>query len=144
MTTQTTAATVADRSAASDDPLPLVLDSLAAFQRGDMDAVVAHWGPSIRWHLSGRGRFAGTYEGPAAVLAYFGQAMEISGGTLRPTLLSSASSDDGVALVLGTTAERGDRRLDVREVLLFHVRDGAVAEVYQIAFDQYTWDEFWG
>ena len=78
------------------------------------------------------------------MLDYFRRASEMTDGTLRPELLSSAASEDGVALVLGTTARRDGRSLDVREVLLFHVRDGSVVEVYQIAFDQYAWDEFWG
>jgi ketosteroid isomerase-like protein len=128
----------------SAQALALVLDSLAAFQRGDMPAVVAHWSPAIRWHLSGRSRFAGSYEGPDAVLGYFQRAMEMSEGTLRPELLSSAASEAGAALVLGTRARRDGRSLDVREVLLFHVRDRSIVEVYQIAFDQYAWDEFWG
>jgi ketosteroid isomerase-like protein len=38
--------------------------------------------------------------------------------------------------------EREGRTLKDREVLVFHVRDGKVVEVWQYLQDQYTWDEF--
>jgi ketosteroid isomerase-like protein len=38
--------------------------------------------------------------------------------------------------------EREGRRLEDREVLVFHIRDGQVAEVWQYIEDQYTYDEF--
>jgi ketosteroid isomerase-like protein len=40
------------------------------------------------------------------------------------------------------TGEREGRRLEDREVLVFHPRDGKVVEVWQCIEDQYTYDEF--
>jgi ketosteroid isomerase-like protein len=34
------------------------------------------------------------------------------------------------------------RRLEDREVLVFHISDGKVVEVWQYIEDQYTYDEF--
>ncbi len=38
--------------------------------------------------------------------------------------------------------EREGRTLEDREVLVCHVRDGKVVEVWQYVQDQYTYDEF--
>jgi ketosteroid isomerase-like protein len=57
--------------------------------------------------------------------------------------VSSASGSDGAVFVTYTTARRGDRTLDVNEVLMLHVRDGRIVERYQVPFDQQAWDAFW-
>jgi ketosteroid isomerase-like protein len=40
------------------------------------------------------------------------------------------------------TGEREGRRLEDREVLVFHGHDGKVVEVWQYIQDQYAYDEF--
>jgi ketosteroid isomerase-like protein len=77
------------------------------------------------------------------VIGYFGRLLASSDGTLRPVVAATARSDEGAVLVLRTTAQRAELALDASEVLLFHVHGGSITEVFQIAFDQYAWDEFW-
>jgi uncharacterized protein len=40
------------------------------------------------------------------------------------------------------TGEREGQTLEDREVLVFHIRDGKVVEVWQYLENQYTYDEF--
>ena len=40
------------------------------------------------------------------------------------------------------TGERGGRTLEDREILVFHIRDGKVVEVWQYIENQYAYDEF--
>ena len=62
-----------------------------------------------------------------AVLGFFGRTAELTAGTFRVEVHGG---------------EREGRTLKDREVLVFHVRDGKVVEVWQYLQDQYTWDEF--
>ena len=41
------------------------------------------------------------------------------------------------------TGERDGRRLEDCEVLVFHLRDGKVVEVWQYIEDQYSYDTFY-
>jgi predicted ester cyclase len=47
-----------------------------------------------------------------------------------------------VALVV-ERAVRGDRHLDFNRVVVYHFRDGLIAETWSHDFDPYVLDEFW-
>jgi ketosteroid isomerase-like protein len=49
----------------------------------------------------------------------------------------------GVALV-GLTASRGGRSVEVNEAHVFHMRDGKVVEFWNASADQYAFDELIG
>jgi uncharacterized protein len=68
--------------------------------------------------------------------------MELTAGTFRAELHDVVADDrHTVGLHLGT-GERGGRTLEDREVLVFHLRDGKVTEVWQYIENQYTYDQF--
>ena len=128
-----------------EQKLAIARNSLDAFLRGDQQEMLRSWSPTIRWEAPGRSRFAGSREGAEAIRAYFGELMAITGGTLRPVPVSSAGGADGAVIVTRTSAMRDGRALNLNEALIFHVgEDGLIAHVYQLPFDQYAWDEFFG
>ena len=73
---------------------------------------------------------------------YFGefiQDMDSFGQEVHAVL---ADDEHGVALVKAT-ATRGDDRLEVNNVLVFHVDNGLATEVWVASTDPYAGDEFW-
>jgi ketosteroid isomerase-like protein len=107
-----------------------------------MDTLRELFDPQIVWHFPGWSPLAGDHRGVDAVLGFFGRTMELTAGTFRAELHDVVADDlHSVGMHLAT-GEREGRRLEDREVLVFHIRDGQVAEVWQYIEDQYTYDEF--
>jgi ketosteroid isomerase-like protein len=96
------------------------------------------------WHTGGRGRFAGDKQGRDACFAYFGEIAEATNGTFRAELHDVTASDEHGVGINTCTGERDGRRLNLKEVLVFHLRDGQVAEAWEHYEDTQTWDEFFG
>src|SRR5664280_1549542 len=92
---------------------------------------------------AGRSPLAGDYEGVDAVLGFFGKLIELSGGTFQVQLHDVMANDMHVASLHTNRAERNGRRLDLRVVLISHVRDGKSVEVWNFFEDQYAAAEFW-
>jgi ketosteroid isomerase-like protein len=68
--------------------------------------------------------------------------MELTAGSFRVEVHDVVADDRHTVGMHLATGEREGRRLEDREVLVFHVRDRSVVEVWQYIEDQYTYDEF--
>ena len=122
----------------------LVRESLAAFQRGDIDAMRnQYWASGIRLHYPGRSPLAGDYDGVDQVLGFFGRVRELSGGTLRLELHDVVANDEHAVVLFTARADRTNRRLEDRIVDVFHIRDGKLAEAWLHPADLYASDQFW-
>jgi ketosteroid isomerase-like protein len=114
-----------------------------ALAEGDFEAVMGLMADDISAHVPGKSQVAGEYEGKEAVGGYVGKLAELSGGTLRFEPHDVMASDGhGVGLVKDL-AERGERKLAMNNVHVWHVSDGAVREIWVYPGDLYAWDEFW-
>ena len=75
--------------------------------------------------------------------AFSGQSRSVlevpSGVTVHDVV---ANDEHGVGLHL-SEGERAGRRLHSQQTLVFHVRDGMVAETWAHHYDQHATDEFW-
>jgi ketosteroid isomerase-like protein len=120
----------------------LVRRGYDAFARGDTGTLREVFDPGIVWHLPGRSLIAGDYDGVDAVLGLFGRTMELTAGTFRADLHEVVADDQHTVGLHVGRGERGGRTLEDREVLVCHVRDGKIAEVWQYVEDQYAYDEF--
>ena|SRR5215469_2348372 len=123
----------------------LLRQAFAAFQSGDMEALqTKYFAEDIRYHVPGRSPLAGTYEGTAAVLGFFGRTFELTGGTLSIDLHDVLANDDhGVALYT-LRAERGGKQIADNHAMIAHANaDGKAAEVWIHSSDTHAFDEFW-
>ena len=120
----------------------LVRKAFAAFSAHDIDALRAVTSSDVVWHTPGRNPLAGTYKGAEDVLGYLGRWMEATGGTLRVDVHDVVGNDEHVCAIYVSTATRGERTLRLGAILLCHVTDGRVTEVWQMNGDQYALDEF--
>jgi ketosteroid isomerase-like protein len=121
----------------------LTREALAAFQRGDMDAIQAYLAPNIVWHVPGRGQLAGDFTGVGEVLGFFGKTMELSNGTFRLEVHDVLANDEHAAVLSTITAEREGRSLHSNGVQILHIQDGRAVESWLHPDDQYAVDEFW-
>jgi hypothetical protein len=127
----------------AQDDANLVRSGYEAFVKGDIPAVLEVFSPDIRWQITGRSGLAGEYRGHDAVLGFFGQLMERSGGTFRLELIDVLGSADHVVALTRETGERNGRTLDVQGVHVWRVVDGKAVDFRGLTDDQYADDEFW-
>ncbi len=128
----------------SDHPnLARMREGYTAFAKGDLATLTELWRADVRWHEPGDAPLSGDYDGPQAVFAMFGRAMELTENSLRiEPLLVCADDEHGTALVR-VTAHRGDRHLDT---LSAHVvrfdGEGRLAEFWSAPIDRPTVEAF--
>lgn len=113
----------------------------AAFAAGDLDTVRELFDPDIVWHVPGRSDLAGDYRGVDAVIGYFVQLFERSGGTFKAELVECGEiKADLVACLVRLTGDM-TATLDARTMMLFQRRDGRTTEAWSFAEDQYAFDQ---
>jgi ketosteroid isomerase-like protein len=116
----------------------------AAFAAGDMDTLRNEvFTPDAVWVVPGNGYFAGAKEGVNAILQFFADIFERSGGTLQVLLDDVAAGDDHCYSLHRNVAMRGERSLDLRSVLVFDMVDERIGSVDQYYWDTMDNDQFW-
>ncbi len=120
----------------------LLRRGFAAFTAGDLTTLGDMFADDAIWHVPGRNRFSGDYEGKAAIFQYFGEFIQDMDSFEQDLHALLADDEHGVALVK-VTATRGDDRLEANNVLVFHIDDGLATEVWLASTDPYAADEFW-
>jgi ketosteroid isomerase-like protein len=115
----------------------------AAFARGDMDGVLAPCSGDIVFHVPGRNRQSGDYQGRDGFMKLIGLVMEISGGTFREELLDALANDrHGVALA-HHTLERNGKKYDYHTVHVWRIENGKFTEFFEHPGDTIAFDEAW-
>jgi uncharacterized protein len=121
----------------------LIKRAYAAFDRGDIPAVMATFADDIAWHVPGRGPLAGNYRGPAEVLGFFVLFMELSGGTFRLHVDDVLAKGDRVVVLCTESARRAGRSWSAPQVHVWTVKDGKATVFREYPGDQQAEDEFW-
>jgi len=116
----------------------------AAFEAGDVDALIGLFSPDIVHHVPGSAAVSGDHRGPEAVLAMYGKLVEMSEGSIS-VVLEDLLSDGGhrVIAVHRATAERHGQNVTTREALMFTIVDGKVVEVQDFFTDIAAMSRFW-
>ncbi len=119
----------------------LINQWFAALGDQDTEAATALLSDEAVWHTSGRGRFAGDYEGKESVSAYlngFGMSVD----SIVDDLHSVLADDEHAVALNNSTLTRGDKTLNQSNVFVFHVAGGQITEVWVSFRYQYENDEF--
>jgi ketosteroid isomerase-like protein len=117
----------------------------AAFEAADMPTADSLLADDVVWNAPGRGANAGVRRGKQELFAGMGRLAELTAGTLRGEIHDVLASDEHAAVLQTTRGERQGRApLADREVLVLHVRDGRVAEVWEHPGDLYAMESFFG
>lgn len=114
-----------------------------AFSRRDGRVVAAALDEDVVWRVGGRSPMAGEYRGRREVARFLARTTALTNGTYRSELLFTVADDDHVVIVYRARGERGERSIDLEQVLLCRVRGGRFVEVAAVPTDQYLFDSFW-
>jgi ketosteroid isomerase-like protein len=120
----------------------LVREGFAAFERGDLDALLQLYAEDVRFHYPGRSPLAGDYQGMAQLIEFSGQLAELSGSSIRLELHDVLANDEHAVALFTARAERAGRQLEDNTVQVLHIRDGKVTDVWFHRTDLYAVDEF--
>ncbi len=114
-----------------------------AVSAGDLATLAVLIHEDGEWHVPGRSLLAGQHRGRDSIFTMFDRVMRESEGTFRTALQEVLAGGDAVVHVDRITARRAGRRLDMRRVVLAHIRDGRIIEAWDHFEDPYGWDAFW-
>ena len=121
---------------AANDNERLVRRAFDAHARADIEAVREVLAPEAVWHVTGRGPLSGDYVGRDAIVGvYFVRLMTMSNGTFTVETHDVLASDEHVVALVTAQVHRPGVYHRAREVVVCHVRDGLVREVWVTAFD---------
>jgi len=99
-----------------------------ACEAHDLDAAAALIAPDVVWHEPYE--YLGTLQGRDAVMDAIRQSMAETEGTFTLHLADLLASQDHVVALVDFSAQRHGRRMSGREVGVFRVADGRIAEVW--------------
>lgn len=111
-----------------------------AWERGDVATIVDCYHDDVVLHWFGRNPLAGDHRGKPAALGALMQLQQRANRTLVAIHDVLASDDHGVVLAR-ERFERDGRVLEANRVLVYHVRDGKLAECWIYDEDQRAVDE---
>ena len=122
-----------------------VLQRMAdAFLAGDGPALDALFTDGAIWHEPGSAPISGDHKGKAAIFEFFGRLGELSGGSFRPDIHDICASDAHGVVVYHSTGKRNGRELRAPQVLIAHIENGKIAEVWNaITEGESAWNDFW-
>jgi len=124
--------------------IDIIRRGYAAFSAGDTETLKKEvFTPDAVWVVPGNGYYSGAKEGVDAILQFFADIFERSGGTLQVMPEDVAAGADHCYSIHRNVAMRGGRSLDLRSVLVLDMVDGRIAQVDQYYWDTTENDEFW-
>jgi ketosteroid isomerase-like protein len=118
--------------------------AVTAMVEGDVETLKTLIADDVVNHMPGTNQISGDYKGKDQFFAdFFGKLMSLTGGQIAVKPHDILGNADHAIGVYTWTATRGDRRLEWRQVNVYHVRDGQLVEIWQHPFDFQRWNEFW-
>ena len=120
----------------------VVRESFAALGRGDVDALQKRWTDDIRYHLPRPSPHAGDYQGIEQVRQVYARMVDQAAGPVSVELQDVLANDEHAVALLTARSERAGKQWDDNTVVVYHIRNGKITEVWSHATDQYAVDEF--
>ena len=101
-----------------------------AFASGDFAALDEFIPEDAVWHVTGNNPFSGDYKGRAEVYGYFGQLVQVSGGTFKAELLHVTADDEYGFAIQRSTATINGKDVATTDILVDRVVDGQAVETW--------------
>ena len=121
----------------------LVRSIFDAFARKEGLALRGVFAEDAVWSVPGDGVMAGVHRGRDAIFRFLARLPKETEGTYASTLRDVLASDERAAALYTARGTRNGRTLELDQVLLFRIEDGAVAEVLALPTDAQAFEEFW-
>jgi uncharacterized protein len=122
--------------------IQLVQNGYALFEKGDVEAFVDLLTDDTVWHVPGRNALSGTYSDKEGVVEFFTKI-----GTLFPETAIEVqdvlANDKRAVALVKISNSKGDKSLTQNYVHVFTIREGKIAEFWELPEDQYAEDDFY-
>lgn len=118
--------------------------AVEAFGNGDLTAAGDVLHPDCHYRVNGRSSISGTYVGREAIVELFRQLDEATGGTFDTSPYEIFANDADAVALIDVTATRDGESIAYSLVIVAHLEDGAIVEMWSITDDPYRVDPFWG
>ena len=126
----------------SDHPnAELIRGAYAGLTAGGGESMASILADSVKWHVPGRSRFAGDFEGRDAVIRCWEEYGELIGSSSTIDLVSVFADDRLAIAIEHFTAERNGKRYDRHDLVVYRIKDGKVAEGWVYPESQYELDD---
>jgi uncharacterized protein len=112
-----------------------------ALSKRDMEGFLSHHTDDVVVHFPGRGPMAGDYRGKDGVGQMFQQQMQILDSPPEIENHDILANDDHAVILNNVRASRGGKTLAQQQVVVMHIKDGKIAEVWLQFSDQQGMDE---
>jgi uncharacterized protein len=127
----------------SQENAELVRRGYTAFSSGDMATLNDLFTDDAVWHVPGSNSLSGPKKGRGEIMAFFGELVTRTGGTVRVTVDDVIGGEHHTVGLHHNHAERNGLVNDQDAVLVFTIRDGRVTEVQEFHEDTARSDKFW-
>lgn len=114
-----------------------------AFRGGDSHALVDVIARDAVWRVAGSVSVSRTYTGRHDIFELFRLTRKLTGDTYNSELRWALADDERGVAVYRARGTRGDRSLDIDQVLLIGLRDGRWAEIMAVPTDPIAFEAFW-
>ncbi len=116
----------------------------SALEDHDLETAMGLLADDIVHHVTGRNATSGTFQGKARFQqTYDWLFREHDAGIDVAAFHDVLFSDDHAVALVEERAHRGERTVRYRRVMIFHVRNHKISEIWTIAHDPYELDQFW-
>jgi uncharacterized protein len=112
-----------------------------ALSKGDMEGFLNHHTDDTVLHFPGRGPMAGDYRGKDGLAGLFQKQMQMLDSPPEIDTHDILANDDHAVILNRTRGTRGGQTLEQQQVVVMHIRDGKIAEVWLQFSDQQGMDE---
>ena len=112
-----------------------------ALSKGDMEAFLSNHTDDIVVHFPGRGPMAGDHKGKDGVAKMLQQQMQILDAPPQIESHDTLASDDHAVVLNTVRGTRGGKTLEQQQVVVMHIKDGKISEVWLQFSDQQAMDE---
>jgi ketosteroid isomerase-like protein len=107
----------------------------------DWEAAQAYFGEDVVAHVGGHNVLSGTYEGKAAFMGYLGRATAMT-DSLELVPHDLLAGDDHAVVLATINSVRGDKTMSYNRVVVYHLADDKITELWLIDEDQQAVDDF--
>jgi uncharacterized protein len=112
-----------------------------ALSKRDMEGFLSHHADDVVVHFPGRGPMAGDYRGKDGLGQMFQQQMKILDSPPEIDNHDILANDDHAVILNKVRASRGGKTLEQQQVVVMHIKNGKIAEVWLQFSDQQGMDE---
>ena len=118
--------------------------AVEAMTTGDVESLPTYFADDVGIHVPGTNQLSGDYKGKGELIdGFLAKLFSLSDGQVVLEPHDMVGGERHATGIYTWRATRDGRTFEWRQVNVYHVTGGRIAEVWQHPFDFEQWNEFW-